>query len=63
MLEDAWRRREELFDTVILYEELMMNHNVVSQKLQGVGFSKSEVEVTYSAVRHSLLFLMMVTNQ
>jgi hypothetical protein len=52
MLEDAWRRREELFDTVILYEELMMNHNVVSQKLQGVGFSKSEVEVTYFAVRH-----------
>jgi hypothetical protein len=44
VLEDAYKRRAKLFDEVILYEEMVLNRNVLAQKLQGVGFSQSEVK-------------------
>jgi hypothetical protein len=43
VLEDAYKRRDKLFDEVILYEEMVLNRPVMTQKLQGVGFTKAEV--------------------
>ncbi len=50
-LEDAWRRRAKLFDEVIHYEELMLDHASVAAKLQGVGFSPQEVSAMFALQR------------